>query len=201
MQAIVRPPLRAETIKSVSLADLEFGRPSPFDKFAGLAKMALMLWGALSFGAAAGTAAYFVAGSTEPILVSERKVEKPKDLEAPAAPERVAAIAEAEPSIKEYVDSGEPQVLNIPEPVVVEARLPRPRPDEPIITGSIERPRAARNRYATPCDALARLGARFAISIRCHREARVYAPPPPPASASQARYDYPQPYRPPTVVR
>lgn len=195
MQAIVRPPLRAETIKSVSLADLEFGKPSPFDKFAGLAKMALMLWGALTFGAAVGTAAYFVAGSNEPILVSERKVEKPKDLDAPA-PERVAAIAEVLPSRS---DDLEPAVMEIPEPAIVEARLPRPRPDEPIITGSIERPRAARNRYASPCDTLARIGARFSIAIRCHREARYYAPPPPP----QARYDYdyPQAYRPPTVVR
>jgi hypothetical protein len=88
--------------------------------------------------------------------------------------------------------------------VIVEARLPRPRPDEPIITGSIERPRATRNRYASPCDALARIGARFSIAIRCHREARVYAPPPaPPPPATQTGYAYPQPspYRPPTVVR
>ena len=66
-------PRSAPAIRSVSLADLEFDRPTRFDWLKGLARTALMLWGALSFGAAAGTAAYYFAGTSDPILVSQRR--------------------------------------------------------------------------------------------------------------------------------
>lgn len=190
MDVVPYQPREAETIKSVTLADLEFGRPRPFDRIAGLAKMALMLWGALSFGAAAGTAAYYYAGATgEPVLVAQRSA-----AEAPvAAPERDVALAEIPPHLSDYVGAKGEETL-APAPIV-EARLPRPRPDEPIFTGSIERPRTARSRYVDPCEALQAIGARFVFGARCRRETRYYAPPPPP------RYYYPAPYQRPYVVR
>jgi hypothetical protein len=192
MDVISYQPREAETIKSVTLADLQFGRPSPYDRIAGLAKMALMLWGALTFGAAAGTAAYYFAGASgEPLLITERKIETP-----PQAKPATVAVAEIPPPANADVASNVEEEIE-PAPIV-EARMPRPRPDEPVFTGSVERPRQARSRHIDPCEALDAIGARFIFGMRCQREARVYAPAPPPPP----RYYYqPAPYQPPYVVR
>jgi hypothetical protein len=190
MDIIPYRPREAETIKSVTLADLQFGRPRPFDRVAALAKMALMLWGALTFGGAAGTAAYYYAGSGEPVLVSQRSA-----IEVPSPePERDVALAEIPPHLSDYVGAKGDEALE-PAPIV-EARMPRPRPDEPVFTGSIERPRERHARYVDPCEALDAIGARFVFGMRCRRETQAYAPPPPPP-----RYYYPAPYQRPYVVR
>lgn len=191
MDVVAYRPREAETIKSVTLADLQFGHPSPFDRIAGLAKTVLMLWGALTFGAGMGTAAYYFAGSAgEPVLVSQKEVEPAA--EAPASEMQVAEIP-----APANIDVA-PKVEDVPAPIV-DARLPRPRPDEPIFTGSIERPRQARSRAIDPCEALDAIGARFIFGKRCRREARVYAPPPPPPRVYY--YQAPAPYQPPYVVR
>ncbi len=200
MNAILGQPQRAETIGSVTLADLQFDPPSSFDRLKSLARMALMLWGALAFGAAAGTAAYFVAGTGEPILVARASTEAPAS-EAPRETNKTTvALAEIPPHLSEFVGKFEANTGEaLPDPVE-EARMPRPRPDEPVYTGSVERPRqVVRRRAFSPCQALADLGARYVFGLRC-RQARVYAPPPAPQSSAQVYY-YPEPYRPPHVVR
>ncbi len=184
----------APAIKSVSLADLQFDRPSRFDWLKSLTRTVLMLWGALSFGAAAGTAAYYFAGSSgEPILVSQTK----------PAPDTLATVIKSDAALADIAAHASDDVALPADPplasdFVVEARLPRPRPDEPVYTGSIEIPRPVHVRHATPCEALARLGARF-FGLRCREEARAYAPPPRP----HVYYSepYPEPYQPPYVVR
>jgi hypothetical protein len=118
-----------------------------------------------------------------------------------------------------------------PSPAVNEAqplpsddvRLPRSRPDEPIITGSIRRstlePQQAADRKAAakpsrwqrfgPCAALRSLKVPYLFGNRCGRYTR-YDPPPPrqgvrvvaepaPAPAPARQYS-PQPYQPPRVV-
>ena len=136
MNAILRQPQRAETIKSVTLADLQFDRPLAFDRLKSLARTALMLWGALAFGAAAGTAAYFVAGTGEPILVARASTEAPASEAPRETNETTVALAEIPPHLSEFVGKFEANAGEaLPDPVV-EARMPRPRPDEPVYTGS-----------------------------------------------------------------
>ena len=118
---------------------MQFGRPSPFDRIAGLAKTVLMLWGALTFGAAAGTAAYYFAGTGGPVLVSQMR--SGSSNHAPVAA-RDVALAEIPPHLRDYVATSAEEE---PAPIV-EARLPRPRPDEPVVTGSIERRASPRRR-------------------------------------------------------
>ena len=189
MSALSRQALARSEIKSITLADLQFDPPSPYNRLAGLAKAGLMLWGALTFGVSVGTAAfYFVGASGEPTLASETtgsigSVETPDDGDT-------AALAEIPPHLSEFVDGKDK--------AIEEARLPRPRPDEPVFTGSVARadlsPRPAAARGFGPCEALNQIGASLAFHVRCQRQA--YAPPPPP------RYYYePRPYYPPYVVR
>jgi hypothetical protein len=169
MEQLSRDP-RAETIKSVTLADLQFGSHSRFDGLKALARMALMLWGALSFGAAAGIAAYYLVGSSPgPILVSEAEDQEP----APAG--MLASFTEIPPPADE-LDRGADAGLRAP---IIEARLPRPRPGEPLVTGSIGRraPTKARGRFLDPCEALNKLGVGFPFRFRCYED-HVYAPPP-----------------------
>ncbi len=195
MDAIPQQALVTRPVTSVSFADLEFDRPSRFDWLKSLGRTALMLWGALSFGAAAGTAAYYFTGSGgEPILVSQQKKAATETLAT--AVETDPTLAQLPPHLSDYV--APPADPSLATRFVVEARLPRPRPDEPVYTGSIEPmppPRVARSRFADPCEAFARFGARFLFGMRCRQETRVDAPPPPP------RNYYPQPYQAPYVVR
>ena len=203
MDAVSSQRQDVETIKSVTLADLQFGRPSPFDRIAGFAKTALILWGALSFGAATGIALYYIAGvAGGPVLVSETQAADA--IVAEAVDERDASLAEIPPHLADYIDSKADDVVEPSAPAVA-ARLPRPRPDEPVITGSIEpvkdaraeyiEPQDARPQYAGPCEALQALGARFIFGLRCDRQTRAYQPAPQPLSY------YPTPYQPPRVVR
>jgi hypothetical protein len=206
MDAISSQRQDVETIKSVTLADLQFGRPSPFDRITSLAKTALMLWGALSFGAGTGAAMYYVAGvASGPVLVSETQASD--TIVAEAVDERDPSLAEIPPHLDDYLEST-PEALVEPPPPAVAARLPRPRPDEPVITGSIEPvkdaraeyndPREARPQYAGPCEALQALGARFIFGLRCGRQTRAYPPAPQPLSYYPAS---PTPYQPPHMVR
>jgi hypothetical protein len=167
MNALPRELDGSDSIKSVTLADLEFGRASRFDRLKGLGKTALMLWGALSFGAAAGAGGYyFAAASGDPAAIRQAATASAESTEPISA--RAAELAEIPPHLSDYVDH----------PVAV-ARLPRPRPDEPVYTGSIDRPAEAHRQPIDPCAALASLGAPLPFRMRCERGAGVYALSPP----------------------
>jgi hypothetical protein len=202
MDVISRQAHDVETIKSVSLADLQFGAPSRFDRIIEVARTALVLWGALTFGAVAGTAVYYFAGATaEPArapqeIVADAVAVEPEALEpavAETAPIATVALAEVPPHLADYIaPTNEERLAQAPAPMptarpepptIAEARLPRARPDEPVITGSIARapaseaPRTQQHGRVDPCRVLRDLGARFVLKARCGREARADAPP------------------------
>jgi len=201
MDVISRQAHDVETVKSVSLADLQFGAPSRFDRIIEVARTALVLWGALTFGAAAGTAVYYFAGATAESaraseeIVANAAVVEPEDVEPTAVvpvPIATAALAEVPPHLADYIapkteeplaQASAPKPTARPEPpTIAEARLPRARPDEPVITGSIARPAAEAPRRqqhgrVDPCRVLRDLGARLVFKARCGQDARADAPP------------------------
>ena len=151
------------SVKSLSLEDLVNGRPPFFARIAEFAKTGLMIWGAISLSAAAGFAAVHLKGaSDEPVLRSEQ------------------AVASHATEVESDPVDGAPAEIALPAPDAAEqillARLPRPRPDEPIFTGSISRassaPRYANQRYSDPCAAWNSLRMPFRIS--CVREHRAH---------------------------
>ncbi len=162
MDQHLRESERRGSIKSVSLQDLVNMRPPFFGRMREIAKTGLMIWGAVSLSAAAGYAAlHLQGGPAEPVL---RQDGPAVERSGPAA----AIASVAAPVRSEELAAGEPSRTEL-------ARLPRPRPDEPIVTGSIapEDPAArryAQNRYADPCDAWNSLGLPF--RLRCIRESR-----------------------------
>jgi len=226
---------RLDEIRSVTLAELTAPRPEPRFQVPELrmprfkfprpelpelpllgdvlkyARIALMAWGAVSFGAIVGFTFYYLNGSPETPLAGAA-VEQSRTEQAPA--DRLAlAIAEPEspppPEISAAATSAA-TVLEVPPPIR-EAPLPRPRPDDPVITGSIGAPRydpsyrpIRRRELEDPCAALRRLGMQYLFGTRCAPEARFYAPrpdrrvyiaPPPPPPEY-----YPRPYQPPIIV-
>ena len=225
-----------------------------FGRVAALVKTALIAWAVISFGAIAGVGAYYLNdGSDTPLLVSESR-SKPTRLAAAvavpaAAHAKVAAAPVIAPPAATPTSAAPPRdrlaalvdyssaslyappdgltqalMLRAPAPIAA-ARLPRPRPDEPIYTGSIrapayDRPSAGPRRRVRfdPCAALRNLGAPFLFGNRCGHYTRVYPPPPrqfnraatsaaaPPPPALQAaplpaRQYAPQPYQPPVPIQ
>ncbi len=151
------------SIKSLTLQDLVNMRPPFFGRMREIAKTALMIWGAVSLSAAAGYAALQIQGGPEESVLRN---DRPTIERA----ERVGAVASVSAPAK-------PEVLTPAVPVEAElARLPRPRPDEPMITGSIAQlsdpaaRRYAQNRHADPCDAWNSLGLPF--RLRCVHESQ-----------------------------
>lgn len=230
--------LRADDPYSVSSLTMEqiANQPPPLNVFARgwrLVKLALIAWGVISAGAAAGVGAYYWNTFVGPMLVGAQqpgqRPEMPRAPEAPRAPEttiateppsndETASLSERiDPKPVAFASEGGPTADVIFAPAALpplplgaslaEARMPRPRPNEPAITGSIRPPpydpsyRPVHRRiFAGPCSALKRLG----VPIRCATRVR-YAPPPPPppapvvAPAAQAYY--PRPYQPPAVAQ
>jgi hypothetical protein len=192
----------ADSIKSVSLADLQAqdSRPTFAARAIRLAKIGLMAWGALSLSAVGGVALVYLQGGPDgDLLVSEQDIEAPdKPDESPRVLELVARTTTLpEPASfaeVENADAEEPAPTTVsPEPIVL-ARLPRPRPDEPIVTGSIDRRdwfERPSPRYDDPCEFLARLGAPLPVRVRCLQESRAAPPRYPP---SPPEYRPPQPY-------
>ncbi len=194
-------PEGPDSVKSVSLAELASPRPSLFRRTLRLARIALMAWGAISLGAIAGIAAYYLNGGSDAVLLVSENQAAPSPPIAEPRPERLAALVETADA---PIDTAPPAVVmpeammfRIPEPIV-EARVPRPRPEAPIITGSIGPPAydpnyvaPARRPAFDPCAALRNLGSPFPFRVRCSQQSRVYAPP---------RQYYPQPYHPPYFV-
>jgi hypothetical protein len=192
-----------DSIKSVSLAELADQadpRPPLLTRVAHLVKVGLMVWGALSLSAAGGIAlVYLQGGPDEALLVGDEETAIPEPRDAPPArpveqtaslPEPMS-VAEVEPAGAEESFVAPPVAAGLPElePVIL-ARLPRPRPEAPIITGSIGRrdsypPSPA---YADPCAILERIGAPLPVRLRCLNDNRAAAPSYPP---------YPPNYRPP----
>jgi len=212
----ILPP---SSIKSVSLAELPYQtplQPPLFARVLRVVRLGLMVCGALSLSAAGGVAlVYLGGGPDEALLVSEDEAGPVVVAAAPAKePDPVAPIQEESaredaaldapiriveippPDFDEPPTDPEAELQLPPEPLVM-ARLPRPRPDEPIVTGSIGR----RDSYPPapaydPCEILERLGAPFPVRVRCFHESRG-APPPPSYPAYPPDYRSPQPYTPP----
>jgi hypothetical protein len=215
----IPPP---SSIKSVSLAELPYQtplQPPLFARVLGVVRLGLMICGALSLSAAGGVAlVYLGGGPDEALLVSEEAA--PLVVAAAPASEQSDSVEpiEDEP-VRDEAARDEPiRIVEIPpppdlddslpdlaadvqlqsellmesEPLIV-ARLPRARPDEPIITGSIGRG----DSYAPapaydPCEILQRLGAPF--PVRCFQDSRGA---PPPYPTYQPDYRPPHPYTPP----
>ena len=194
MSRLLRHDPAVESIKSVTLADLQFGAPSRFDGVIAFGKMAAMLAGFLTLGAGAGTAAYVFASAggpvraTEPAAVaaSEFADETVPDAEtanfavAESEPEMDVALAEIPPSLSEYLAPNPQEAQRfVVTPAVQEARLPRPRPAlEPASTGSITR---TPQRHAEPCSAIRLFGRILPLRVRCsapyaQRGPRYYEP-------------------------
>jgi hypothetical protein len=170
-------------------------------------RIAVMAWGVISLGAVAGMAAYYLNGEPDTALlvsegqspfISEDQSSPPNAVPAKPKPDRVAVALNAAPSAEAvFAPATLPDLSGLElSPPLTDARLPRPRPDEPIITGSLGPPRydpdyapTHRRRIANPCTTLRNLGA----PIRCGNQARVYSPPPPPPVPEY----YPRPYQPP----
>ena len=182
-------------------------------------KAAVIAWGVVSLGAVAGMGIYYLNGAPETLAfvsASERPVAESRQsstLASVSAREQLAVLMDGPsplitaPSSSELVQA---LMLRAPMPIA-EARLPRPRPDEPIFTGSIGPPAhdrsyvaPARRRTLDPCVALKNLGAPYLFGNRCGHYTRVY--PPPPRQFDQAtapppaRQYAPQPYQPPILV-
>ncbi len=153
--------------------------PSRLARFARVAKVTLMLWGGLSLAALGGAAAYYYGGTDEEA--------------AAGAPQQdhIAVLTEMPADLNQAGTFSQAPAKN-PAPIV-EARLPRPRPDvpveadEPVTTGSItSTPYAPSSRRSfDPCLAFRQLAAPLRIHVRCTEptfgRVRHRAPPPAPA--------------------
>ena len=167
-------------------------------------RIAVTAWGVISLGAVSGVAYYYLNGEPDAALLVSQESESlviadqaDSPAAAPAQPEteRVAVAVDGAPSAEAvFAPAALPELSGLaPSSPTAEARLPRPRPDEPIITGSLGPPRydpdyvpRHRRRIGNPCTTLRNLGA----PIRCGGQARAYSPPPVPEY-------YPRPYQPP----
>jgi hypothetical protein len=228
-----------DTVKSISLADMLPPKPPPrgplavafpfFGRMLNLVKIGLMAWGAISLGAVAAMSAFYLSGKSDAPLIATattHRAASPTSLAPPA--ERLAALIDAPlpptitappfslktPAFVPLAASPTPPPVAMEPAPVVEARLPRARPDEPIITGSIaasapKRDWTARPHRSTldPCNALKNLGAPFLFGNRCGPYTHVYPAPPrefdrvtihpaPPAPGHA-----PRPYQPPVVYQ
>ena len=227
-----------DAVKSVSLADMLPPKAPPrrplaaafpfFARLVNLLKIGLMAWGAISLGGVAGISAFYLSGMSDAPLLTAAKMHPAYAAPAGTAPaaERLAALIDAplpmtappfslQRPAAPVAASPLPPPATASEPApIVEARLPRARPGDAIITGSItpsdsgrdwtgRAPRSALD----PCNALKNLGAPFLFGNRCGPYTHVYPPPPrefdrvtayPPPPA----HDYaPRPYQPPVVYQ
>lgn len=157
-----REERRLDAIRSVSIEDIVYGRHTRWRRFVRRARQSATAVTALAAATALGAAVYFVApGPGETMLVapapavalSAPDAHAPLDvpplqaiagLDAAPAPSVSAGptpILPATPFAAEVVEISAPAAAPAPpasEPVDL-ARLPTPRPDEPIVTGSIAR--------------------------------------------------------------
>jgi hypothetical protein len=122
------------------------------------ARIALMAWGAFSLCAVAGMSAFYLVGAIDPLGPATVSAPASTNASAPLAAECLAALIDAAlpPTMTAASFSREVATApNVPgadlaptpamaapalasDPAMtVEARLPRPRPEDPIITGSI----------------------------------------------------------------
>jgi len=229
-----------DAVKSISLADMS--APSPpaparrplaaafpsLGRMVDILKIALRAWGAISLGAVAGMSAFYLSGatpapllaaaSTRPASASPASAASPADrlaalIDAPLPPTMTAPPFSLKPPAATSAQSSMLLPAASEPGLIAEARLPRPRPEDAIITGSIApsaerdwRPRPHRSAL-DPCNALQNLGAPILFGNRCGPSAPVY-----PASphafdrvtvrpAPPAGDDAPRPYQPPVVYQ
>jgi hypothetical protein len=185
-------------VRSLSLEEIVTQAPPLplWRRFLRLMRIAVIAWGVISLGAVAGMAAYYLNGELDTALLVSEGQAPPKAVPAKPKPDRVAVAVDTAPSAEAvFAPAALPELSGLERsPQMTDARLPRARPDEPVITGSLGPPRydpdyvpTHRRRIANPCTTLRNLGA----PIRCGNQARVYSPPPP-----VPEY-YPRPYQPP----
>lgn len=202
MNALVVRPDDPYDVRSLSLEEIisQDLRPPLLKRLANFVKVAVLAWGVISLGAVAGIAAYYLSGEPETALAVSEVPQPPKLLSVKPKPDRVAVAIDTVPTATDvFAPATLPTLSGLGAlPPIAEARVPRPRPDEPIVTGSLGPPRydpyyvpAHRRRIVDPCIALRNLGA----PVRCGRQVRAYAPPPPPPRAEY----YPRPYQPPVI--
>ncbi len=216
-------PRRLPSPPAFQIPDL--GTIVPVARIVDLARKAVMAWGLISLGAVAGMTAYYSNGGADSLLLARDaatasdiagpQVHLAALLEIPDAPDaastRFALPPTPAPPTRQpiaAVGAVEAPALNEPPPIV-EARLPRPRPEEPIFTGSIGTPAdapyysAPRGRPSRdPCLALRNLGAPFLFGSRCYRQSRASPPPPPVIYEPPPQRQYaPQPYQPPVIYQ
>jgi hypothetical protein len=199
---------RLDAIRSVSLEDIVMGRHTRWRRFLRRAKPVLLGISLLGLTAAVGSAFYYGANGSGEFFPSERQWGEQVELASePATPLHTGSVAAsaaaetplaplpAEPKIIANEDAAgaeepvEPQLASIaePEPEAAAAevsadlaRVPNPRPDEPVITGSIPRktfsmpranaPHRAERRPFRPCRALQQLTSRLPFPrIHCTR--------------------------------
>lgn len=188
-------------VRSLSLEEI-VTRPPPLPlwrRFLRFVRIAVIAWGVISLGAVAGMAAYYLNGEANTALLAGEGPAPPKATPAEPEPDRVAvAVDTAPPAEAVFAPAALPELSGLERSSpLTDARVPRPRPDEPVITGSLGPPRydpdyvpTHRRRIADPCTTLRNLG----VPIRCGNQARVYSPPPPPLPVPEY---YPRPYQPP----
>ena len=175
---------KLDRIRSVSLEDIVNGRHTRWRRFLRLTRKSLPVISLIALTATAGFAGYHIWSGPEdggPLIVSA----PPAAADAPVHTGALPA-EEAAPAANEI------------------ARLPRARPDDPVITGSITPPSAApappapptivvtapprRSAEPPPCRALRELTAAIGLQIHCVRRPASHAPPP------EARYVPGPPY-------
>jgi hypothetical protein len=193
-----REEKRLDAIRSVSIEDIVYGRHTRWRRFLRHAKKAASVVSALAAAMAVGSAVYFVlSGSGEVLLTSKPpassasapQISEPLDVPPLSAiatagdpvtmvhptPMRAPARTADPLEMAALTDDATaeippPGATSEPLPEADLARLPTPRPDEPIVTGSIARTDAdpSERRGFRPCRTLQRWTSRLPLPrIHC----------------------------------
>jgi hypothetical protein len=169
-----RESRKLTAIRSISLEDVVKERHRRWRRLL-RRRSTLLLVSLVALSAVAGGAAFSIWGGSgtgsvlayesQPILLATLAPEAPRE-----TPRRTPAPRPAAPA----ATAAAPIPLTIPEPQQ-SARMPKPRPDEPVVTGSISsaapRPVAPR-RYADsrrrdPCQVLQAITSRLPLRVHC----------------------------------
>lgn len=176
---------RLDAIRSVSLEDIVYGRHTRWRRFLKTAGPVLIGVSLFALTAATGSAVYHMLSG--PARFPGEGVELASEPPAPptiGSPPASAATPEVQAAALAALESVAPAALEPRAPQTAESvdvvRLPTPRPDEPIVTGSIAHPvraaphtppsRTIEKHHFRPCRTLQRLAARLPLPrVSCSR--------------------------------